>query len=467
MPKLGTIKRVSTVVIAVGILITSGLQQDAYAAVKHEGLAMAGRVTATTPNTIRSGKGAPSSSLGADGDFYIDLSTFNFYGPKANGRWPAPTSLRGPAGTNGTPGAAGSNGAAGSAATASEKPGPIGLQGPVGETGTQGVPGLAGSPGSIGATGPTGPAGPQGIAGPAGSASESGSGSAGATGPQGAQGSIGATGATGPQGDQGLTGLTGATGVTGPSGATGPKGDQGLTGQTGTTGLTGATGPSGTTGASGAQGVSGPTGIAGPTGPTGAIGLTGAVGLTGSNGSQGLVGVAGAEGLTGLQGLQGATGPTGATGSSGSIGLTGAQGATGPSQVQTSVISFANLSGSEQASINSSAFGTFSPGKIYVVDILLNSILTGYDSSPVLKLSASATGGTPIISMTYFCAQTQADRFSSTESESDTYAKIVVNASSAVTTSQLILTLTSGEQTTTNALITNGTYISQLVGSLL
>jgi hypothetical protein len=180
--------------------------------------------------------------------------------------------------------------------------------------------------------------------------------------------------------------------------------------------------------------------------------------------------VAGAEGLTGLQGfqgLQGATGPTGATGSSGSIGLTGAQGATGPSQVQTSVISFANLSGSEQASINSSAFGTFSPGKIYVVDILLNSILTGYDSSPVLKLSASATGGTPIISMTYFCAQTQADRFSSTESESDTYAKIVVNASSAVTTSQLILTLTSGEQTTTNALITNGTYISQLVGSLL
>ena len=452
MPKLGTIKRVSTVVIAVGILITSGLQQDAYAAVKHEGLAMAGRVTATTPNTIRSGKGAPSSSLGADGDFYIDLSTFNFYGPKANGRWPAPTSLRGPAGTNGTPGAAGSNGAAGSAATASEKPGPIGLQGPVGETGTQGVPGLAGSPGSIGATGPTGPAGPQGIAGPAGSASESGSGSAGATGPQGAQGSIG------------------ATGVTGPSGATGPKGDQGLTGQTGTTGLTGATGPSGTTGASGAQGVSGPTGIAGPTGPTGAIGLTGAVGLTGSNGSQGLVGVAGAEGLTGLQGfqgLQGATGPTGATGSSGSIGLAGAQGATGPSQVQTSVISFANLSGSEQASINSSAFGTFSPGKIYVVDILLNSILTGYDSSPVLKLSASATGGTPIISMTYFCAQTQADRFSSTESESDTYAKIVVNASSAVTTSQLILTLTSGEQTTTNALITNGTYISQLVGSLL
>ena len=239
MPKLGTIKRVSTVVIAVGILITSGLQQDAYAAVKHEGLAMAGRVTATTPNTIRSGKGAPSSSLGADGDFYIDLSTFNFYGPKANGRWPAPTSLRGPAGNNGTPGAAGSNGAAGSAATASEKPGPIGLQGPVGETGTQGVPGLAGSPGSIGATGPTGPAGPQGASGP--------TGIAGPTGPTGAIGLAGAVGLTGSNGSQGLVGVAGAEGLTGLQGlqgATGPTGATGSSGSIGLTGAQGATGPS-------------------------------------------------------------------------------------------------------------------------------------------------------------------------------------------------------------------------------
>ena len=242
MPKLGTIKRVSTVVIAVGILITSGLQQDAYAAVKHEGLAMAGRVTATTPNTIRSGKGAPSSSLGADGDFYIDLSTFNFYGPKANGRWPAPTSLRGPAGTNGTPGAAGTNGAAGSTATASEKPGPIGLQGPVGETGTQGVPGLAGSPGSIGATGPTGPAGPQGASGP--------TGIAGPTGPTGAIGLAGAVGLTGSNGSQGLVGVAGAEGLTGL---------QGFQGLQGATGPTGATGSSGSIGLTGAQGATGPS----------------------------------------------------------------------------------------------------------------------------------------------------------------------------------------------------------------
>ena len=472
MPKLGTIKRVSTVVIAVGILITSGLQQDAYAAVKHEGLAMAGRVTATTPNTIRSGKGAPSSSLGADGDFYIDLSTFNFYGPKANGRWPAPTSLRGPAGTNGTPGAAGSNGAAGSAATASEKPGPIGLQGPVGETGTQGVPGLAGSPGSIGATGPTGPAGPQGIAGPAGSASESGSGSAGATGPQGAQGSIGATGATGPQGDQGLTGLTGATGVTGPSGATGPKGDQGLTGQTGTTGLTGATGPSGTTGASGAQGVSGPTGIAGPTGPTGAIGLTGAVGLTGSNGSQGLVGVAGAEGLTGLQGLQGATGPTGATGSSGSIGLTGAQGATGPSQVQVINLPTWNLSSSTVGATSSSVqIGNLAPGESYAFTFVVSGRLaTNQSPNYAIKLGmmvgVSDTTVTPTYSASsgfgYF-----ADASGTYSRASFTIVGTLETSSSTPNTTLYLTAEDAGGTSGSDGLTFTGTGLIQLVGSLL
>jgi len=69
--------------------------------------------------------------------------------------------------------------------------------------------------------------------------------------------------------------------------------------------------------------------------------------------------------------------------------------------------------------------------------------------------------------MTYFCAQTTADRVPSVDSETDTYAKIIVNASGAITPSQLILTLTSFEATSGDPLITTGTYISQLVGSLL
>ena len=42
----------------------------------------AGRTPTPVLNTILSGKGAPKSSLGSNGDFYIDQKSFNFYGPK-------------------------------------------------------------------------------------------------------------------------------------------------------------------------------------------------------------------------------------------------------------------------------------------------------------------------------------------------------------------------------------------------
>ena len=40
-------------------------------------------------NTLRYGGGAPSSSLGNDGDFYIDNTNWVIYGPRLNGAWPA------------------------------------------------------------------------------------------------------------------------------------------------------------------------------------------------------------------------------------------------------------------------------------------------------------------------------------------------------------------------------------------
>lgn len=49
-------------------------------------------------NTVLSGSDAPSSSLGVDGDFYIDTTSKNIYGPKTAGAWGSPTSLIGPAG---------------------------------------------------------------------------------------------------------------------------------------------------------------------------------------------------------------------------------------------------------------------------------------------------------------------------------------------------------------------------------
>jgi hypothetical protein len=142
----------------------------------------AGRNTTAAANTIRSGSGVPAASLGIDGDFYIDLKTMNFYGPKKSNRWPIPTSLRGPAGATGPAGADGKNGA-----TANSVAGATGPAGPAGPKGDTGSPGPKGDTGATGATGATGPAGSGG----------------GSTGPK---GDTGATGPAGPKGDTGTAG---------------------------------------------------------------------------------------------------------------------------------------------------------------------------------------------------------------------------------------------------------------------
>ena len=140
----------------------------------------AGRANAAATNTIRSGNGVPAVSLGIDGDFYIDLKTMNFYGPKANKRWPIPTSLRGPTGAAGPSGVDGKNGTTASAtagaAGATGPAGPAGAKGETGATGPKGETGAAGaagtgSAGPKGDTGAQGPAGPKGDAGAAGAVS--------------------------------------------------------------------------------------------------------------------------------------------------------------------------------------------------------------------------------------------------------------------------------------------------------
>ena len=80
----------------------------------------AGRTSSGVSNTVLNGRGAPSSKVGANGDFYIDVITFNIYGPKANNKWPNPVSLKGPAGTNGTDGKSGEKGTSGNGATGAQ-----------------------------------------------------------------------------------------------------------------------------------------------------------------------------------------------------------------------------------------------------------------------------------------------------------------------------------------------------------
>lgn len=58
----------------------------------------------STGAALLDGSGPPASTLGQDGDFYLDTTNEVLYGPKANGAWPAGVSLVGPQGTPGTPG---------------------------------------------------------------------------------------------------------------------------------------------------------------------------------------------------------------------------------------------------------------------------------------------------------------------------------------------------------------------------
>lgn len=204
----------------------------------------AGRTNQSLPNSILSGKGAPTSKIGINGDFYIDVLKFNIYGPKAKNVWPAPVSLRGPAGTDGKDGERGSS-----------TSGTDGSRGAKGDTGPQGIPGEKGEKGDKGDPGEKG-----------------------ATGDRGPVGATGLTGAQGPKGDKGDTGLTGSQGLKGD------KGDIGLTGATGATGLTGAQGLVGATGSTGPAGAKGDKGDRGDTGLTGSTGAKGDQGETGPAG---------------------------------------------------------------------------------------------------------------------------------------------------------------------------------------
>ena len=151
------------------------------------GMKKAGPLVAssTTINTLLTGSVPPTSSVGKNGDVYIDVKNAVLYGPKKKGIWPLGVSLKGAEGKAGTDGKNGSDGKTGAAGTVSSTstPGPAGPQGPKGDTGPAGP---AGADGANGSAGPAGPAGQPGL-----------NGSDGAQGIQGVQGPKGDTGASG------------------------------------------------------------------------------------------------------------------------------------------------------------------------------------------------------------------------------------------------------------------------------
>ena len=222
-------------------------------------------------NQWRYGNIVPATTLGAMGDFYLDMITGNVYYKNSSTTWVLTGNIKGPTGAAGATGSVGATG-------------PAGVAGPAGSQGIQGLTGPAGAQGPIGLTGPAGAAG--------------------------------TNGATGAQGPIGLTGPAGAAGVAGPAG---PQGIQGLTGPSGAAGTNGATGPIGLTGPAGAAGTNGATGPAGPQGIQGLTGPAGAAGTNGATGPAGVAGVAGPAGPQGPQGIQGLTGPTGPAGAAATL----------------------------------------------------------------------------------------------------------------------------------------------------
>ena len=228
MKTLDRTKSMSILLVTVFVFTCTFLSDTSLATTTAKKFHKAGRTASTSANTIHNGKGVPSNNVGIDGDFYINTLKLDFYGPKNNGHWPAPVSLKGPAGTNGSdgkPGLSGSDGKSGTVISKSSTTGSPGPQGPIGPRGIQGPQGVAGPQGIQGQVGPVGSTGANGEPGIPGAA-----GSGGAAGPTGASGAAGPTGATGPQG---LTGATGSAGIQGLLGAQGVAGSNGATGATG------------------------------------------------------------------------------------------------------------------------------------------------------------------------------------------------------------------------------------------
>lgn len=86
--------------------------------------------------TLLNGSGAPSDSLGVNGDFYYDPTAKTIYGPKASGSWPAGVTLQGDQGDQGIKGDKGDQGDAGT-------------DGLDGNNGVDGQDGLDGAPGGV------------------------------------------------------------------------------------------------------------------------------------------------------------------------------------------------------------------------------------------------------------------------------------------------------------------------------
>src|SRR6218665_445470 len=92
------------------MLVVAGCQKGDPGQTGPQGADGSQGVAGPAGSKIYSGNGLAATSLGAIGDFYLDISTSNFYGPKTTNGWGTPISLKGATGATGATGAAGAAG---------------------------------------------------------------------------------------------------------------------------------------------------------------------------------------------------------------------------------------------------------------------------------------------------------------------------------------------------------------------
>lgn len=210
----------------------------------------------------RAAAGAPSDSLGIDGDFYLNVSTGDVF-ERTSGHYVAAIgNIRGPVGATGSAGATGAAGAAGTPGTVLRNghgvpANTLGVDGDYyldDDTGflyarsggtyasVANLTGPVGATGGAGATGPAGPTGPQGPTGAGGT---------------GTPGSVWREGAGTPSNSLGVDGDFYLNGTTGDVYLRTSGSYAAVTNIRGPTGAPGATGPAGATGATGPQGPAG------------------------------------------------------------------------------------------------------------------------------------------------------------------------------------------------------------------
>ena len=215
--------------------------------------------------SLRTGMGAPATSLGNDGDSYLDINTWDYY-IKTAGFWTKIGNVQGLRGEKGDPGEKGDKGDQG-------EPGEKGDKGDPGEKGDKGDQGDPGEKGDKGDKGDQGDPGEKGDKGDKGDTGEKGD--KGDTGDKGDKGDPGEKGDKGDQGDPGEKGDKGDKGDQGDPGEKGDKGDQGDPGEKGDKGDKGDQGDPGEKGDKGDQGDPGEKGDKGDKGQDGTSVRTG------------------------------------------------------------------------------------------------------------------------------------------------------------------------------------------------